>query len=322
MVPLFLVGLVLAGAVSAQPFKCPAGFAEETGNNGGRVCRKTDTSNGWICPREGWLKQVSTCVSIHEAERAPETQEARLKRLQPCWPGSSAQISDENQLFFVHIPKAGGSSVENSKLFDDRKRQGPIGGHHALSLSPFFTPGCVTYHLFTVVRNPGARLFSVWKYYAQRLGNKGDQAWVASHVSKNAQVVGSNTHTVVRAATYSSSDERDSVKPGHLPCLQIQKLESAWHHRAFLRTSLSLNFTHPCVVCTRNQEEFGAFVGELEVLAYRHQVHLQSQIGMLVMAGDTAEPTVPDQMQARKPFVLFGFSGSAELLTPSLRPLL
>jgi len=216
----FCVAAWTAVAVADTPFNCPVGHFDETTLGGNHLCRR-NKSNGWTCPLNTHVKQLEppTCVSVLDAARH-EDHETRLKRLQPCWPGSSAPLSDENQLFFIHIPKAGGSTIENSRLFDDRRRSlaGRIGGHHSVSQSPIFTPGCAAYHAFTMVRNPGARIYSVWKHYTQRLGNAADQAWVAGHVSPRAQ------------------------------------------------------------------GNFSAFVGELERLRFRHQLHTQPQVGMLVTA--------------------------------------
>jgi len=104
--------------------------------------------------------------------------------------GTNAPISDLNKLLFIHVPKAGGSTVENSFLFDDRRRalggKKYLGGHRKLIAFPFDAPECDGYHSFAMVRHPCKRLLSLWAYYSQDLGNPGDQAWVHSHLSPHA----------------------------------------------------------------------------------------------------------------------------------------
>ena len=47
------------------------------------------------------------------------------------------QISRINKVIFVHVPKTGGSTIEQSKLFYDAKKHHPVGGHtHAEKMLP------------------------------------------------------------------------------------------------------------------------------------------------------------------------------------------
>ena len=53
----------------------------------------------------------------------------KLPAKDPAYDKDVGQISRENKLIFVHVPKTGGSTIEQSKLFYDAKRHHPIGGH-------------------------------------------------------------------------------------------------------------------------------------------------------------------------------------------------
>ena len=77
------------------------------------------------------------------------------------------QISDKNRCIFVHIPKAAGSSIEQSHLFDDqREKTGEyVGGHATAEEFRLHDPGKFEeYYKFTFVRNPYARLLSAYIY--------------------------------------------------------------------------------------------------------------------------------------------------------------
>ena len=61
---------------------------------------------------------------------------------------------------------------------------GNVGGHHS-ARSYLREPGCNGYDLFTIVRNPCSRLYQLWRYYAQRLGNDGDKKWAEATFDAN-----------------------------------------------------------------------------------------------------------------------------------------
>jgi hypothetical protein len=91
---------------------------------------------------------------------------------------------------FVHVPKTGGTSVESSALFADRRSalgRAYVGGHHKLRDLPYASDACRGYHRFAFVRHPCSRLRSLWAYYAENLGNVDDKAWVAAHLSAPAR---------------------------------------------------------------------------------------------------------------------------------------
>ena len=101
-----------------------------------------------------------------------------------CLPALRAPISDRHRLIFIHVPKAGGSTIERSPLFNDRRAAlggGYLGGHRRWD-DFAGDAACASYHSFAMVRHPCSRLLSLWAYYSQGLGNHCDQAWVSAHV--------------------------------------------------------------------------------------------------------------------------------------------
>uniref|UniRef100_A0A7S0NQE3 Sulfotransferase domain-containing protein n=1 Tax=Calcidiscus leptoporus TaxID=127549 RepID=A0A7S0NQE3_9EUKA len=109
-----------------------------------------------------------------------------------CYPSSSLQISDLHRLIFVHVAKAGGSTIERSPIFDDRiqaqKLAGlplGIGGHEPVSIYAR-DKGCAEYQIFAMVRNPCSRMVSLWAYYSQHRGNMGDIAFTNKYFGGDA----------------------------------------------------------------------------------------------------------------------------------------
>lgn len=89
----------------------------------------------------------------------------------------AVQISHKHECIFVHIPKTGGSTVEESALFDDqRERAGEsVGGHTAMSVIAEQHPReSSEYFKFTFVRNPYERLLSAYAYLSRGGNGKGD----------------------------------------------------------------------------------------------------------------------------------------------------
>ena len=79
------------------------------------------------------------------------------------------QYSKKHRCIFVHIPKAAGSSIEQSSIFDDRREEAnnkyAATGHTPIknfkkNLGEAFD-GCLK---FTFVRNPYSRLYSAYRF--------------------------------------------------------------------------------------------------------------------------------------------------------------
>lgn len=79
----------------------------------------------------------------------------------PAYDKDVGQISRENKLIFVHVPKTGGSTIEQSKLFYDAKRHHPIGGHTKAEKLRNLAPG---FRSFSMVRHPCERFISAFTY--------------------------------------------------------------------------------------------------------------------------------------------------------------
>jgi hypothetical protein len=77
------------------------------------------------------------------------------------------QISDRYKCIFVHVPKAAGTSIERSLLFEDQrcKTGEPASGHTtAIEFREEYPKKFEEYFKFTVVRNPYSRLISAYFY--------------------------------------------------------------------------------------------------------------------------------------------------------------
>lgn len=154
------------------------------------VCRFKDGSGNWDCP-VGWVRGGSRTPFRTEQDvtnipkPGTRAKRARVDRM-ACFPGAQRPISDAHKLIFVHVAKAGGSTIERSTLFDDRRQAlggKYLGGHHVAG-EYADAPGCEGYHKFSMVRHPCSRLLSLWAYYAQRLGNFDDQEFARTHFTK------------------------------------------------------------------------------------------------------------------------------------------
>ena len=74
-------------------------------------------------------------------------------------------ISDSRKVLFVHVPKTGGVSVEETvkeACPDARKARIPIGRHATLGKIIKTEPQVIDYWTFGFVRNPWARMVSWW----------------------------------------------------------------------------------------------------------------------------------------------------------------
>lgn len=77
------------------------------------------------------------------------------------------QISKRNKCIFIHVPKAAGSSIEESEIFEDQKQAmgEPVRGHMtALRFRELWPNEFASYFKFTFVRNPYSRLVSAFNY--------------------------------------------------------------------------------------------------------------------------------------------------------------
>ena len=88
------------------------------------------------------------------------------------------QISDLYRCMFIHIPKAAGSSIELSSIFQDqRDKTGEyVGGHKtAMEYRRLYPDKFNKYFKFTFVRNPYSRLVSAYFYLSRGgMGNSYD----------------------------------------------------------------------------------------------------------------------------------------------------
>ena len=97
------------------------------------------------------------------------------------------QISHKNRCIFVHVPKAGGTSVECSAIFDDqRARTGDhVGGHFtALEYRATYPDEFRDYFTFAFVRNPYDRLVSAFLYLNRGGTTPGDRRVFEVHLKR------------------------------------------------------------------------------------------------------------------------------------------
>lgn len=63
------------------------------------------------------------------------------------------QISDKYKCIFIHVPKTGGSTIEESCLFDDqrKKTREAVGGHAtAIEIKEIVTSKFLNYYKFSL----------------------------------------------------------------------------------------------------------------------------------------------------------------------------
>lgn len=141
-----------------------------------QVCRIVDGNGEWTCQR-GW-QQLSVRPFCKKSKQVSQT------ITKPEW----SQVADDRKILFIHIPKTGGTSIETSFLFDEQRKisnGNRLGGHH--KITEFDQEAFKDYHKFCMVRHPCSKLLSVWSYYTQGLGNRGDNQW-AEEVLNNETV--------------------------------------------------------------------------------------------------------------------------------------
>jgi hypothetical protein len=91
--------------------------------------------------------------------------------------------SRDNKLVYVHIPKTGGSTVENSEIFYSDNQlfhlgfRAPVAGHHPIDLMMTNSEerGIANYVTATTIRHPCQRFISAFRYVTSTKSNGGDQ---------------------------------------------------------------------------------------------------------------------------------------------------
>jgi Glycosyl transferase family 64 domain/Glycosyl transferase family 90/Sulfotransferase family len=93
------------------------------------------------------------------------------------------QISRKHKVMFIHLPKTGGSLIENSKLFADKvdQTQQPAKGHE--HVSQFLKrDGVGMFDSFAIVRHPCERFLSAFQYMAKGGRNNDDATWARENI--------------------------------------------------------------------------------------------------------------------------------------------
>jgi hypothetical protein len=98
------------------------------------------------------------------------------------------QISHQYRCIFVHVPKAGGTSIETSSLFSDQSRRlgEYVGGHlSAIEYQRLYPFEFEHYFKFAFVRNPYDRLVSAFHYLSSfKDGNEHDRYIYEKYIKK------------------------------------------------------------------------------------------------------------------------------------------
>ncbi len=114
--------------------------------------------------RDGYPEGLPKAVPLSAPRRQTDTAPA-IKSWQQVRP--SLQISEQRKIIFVHIPKCGGSSIDQSAIFEGKIRRW---GHLPLRrYRRILGPRFPEFRVLTMVRNPWDRLVSAF-YFASLKG--------------------------------------------------------------------------------------------------------------------------------------------------------
>ena len=93
-------------------------------------------------------------------------------------------ISRANRLVYIHTPKTGGSSVENSALFDDARSHHTVGGHFSVEHMTLDAQerGINDFVKAAHIRHPCSRFISAYAYLTSDICNPGDKRWANEHI--------------------------------------------------------------------------------------------------------------------------------------------
>mmetsp|Transcript_17934 Transcript_17934/g.51391 ORF Transcript_17934/g.51391 Transcript_17934/m.51391 type:complete len:333 (+) Transcript_17934:1-999(+) len=93
-------------------------------------------------------------------------------------------ISRTNHLVYIHTPKTGGSSVENSALFDDARSHHAVGGHFDVQYMTLNAQerGIDNFVKAAHIRHPCSRFISAYAYLTSDICNPGDKLWANEHI--------------------------------------------------------------------------------------------------------------------------------------------
>lgn len=97
-----------------------------------------------------------------------------------CKISDAVAISDRNMLMFIHVPKSGGTTIEDSKLFADAKHPS-VGGHQ--TVEQHFKHRNATYDQYltaAVIRHPCERFMSAFFFFYNKKAYGGEQ-FIAKH---------------------------------------------------------------------------------------------------------------------------------------------